>query len=534
MFWTQYEKERLKKAYHARMSQAISGLGDMDISGLSRVYCAVVSEDRELVNRGGRAIGRVMEHMTMRQVIRLSEHFRQFTSMEWDIDWNHLDIREKRDWFLSDRDYFWVLALGSFHPNGYYRQACLEEMAGYPNALPFLVLRLNDWVGQVRSAAARAVSDRLNICSLDELFTAMMALDKVKRSGRRDDRIVDLIGELMGKRLDQEAGTLSVPSVLSMDYEVRKSIYRFLFSGRRLDQETAKLFLNREKHSYCQSVIWTGLLTHYQCSMEMIDGYLHHRSSCVRRKALEYKYQVLKCAWPGVENLLLDANYGIRDLAAYIVRKHSQQDIMAFYEKHLKDPDPVPAILGIGEQGRELYDRRGLTDLVLPFLEHESEKVVRSALEAAGMLMGAEGEEIYWRHLFDARPCISRAAYMCIRKNRIHPGAGLLYREQEKWRKSDGSAGTYPDCLCHIRRYLILLLIQENSWDRLPYLIYLLKDESLKEYRDKMSGALRNRNLYARVDRKQAAFIRRVLEDEADAVPEELARAIVFDLKFMV
>ena len=61
----------------------------------------------------------------MKQVIRLSEHFRQYTSMEWSIDWKKLNIREKKDWFRSDRDYFWVLALGSFHPNGYYRQACL-------------------------------------------------------------------------------------------------------------------------------------------------------------------------------------------------------------------------------------------------------------------------------------------------------------------------------------------------------------------------------------------------------------------------
>lgn len=57
-----------------------------------------------------------MEHMTMKQVIRLSEHFRQYTSMEWSIDWKELDIREKKDWYRSDRDYFWVLALGSFIP----------------------------------------------------------------------------------------------------------------------------------------------------------------------------------------------------------------------------------------------------------------------------------------------------------------------------------------------------------------------------------------------------------------------------------
>lgn len=52
----------------------------------------------------------------MKQVIRLSEHFRQYTSMEWSIDWKELDIREKKDWYRSDRDYFWVLALGSFIP----------------------------------------------------------------------------------------------------------------------------------------------------------------------------------------------------------------------------------------------------------------------------------------------------------------------------------------------------------------------------------------------------------------------------------
>ena len=87
MLWTKVEKERLKRAYHARMSRAISGLEAMDISGLSQVYCAVATEDRELIRSGGRAIGMVMEGMTMRQVIRLSEHFRQYTSMEWDIDW---------------------------------------------------------------------------------------------------------------------------------------------------------------------------------------------------------------------------------------------------------------------------------------------------------------------------------------------------------------------------------------------------------------------------------------------------------------
>lgn len=127
-------------------------------------------------------------------------------------------------------------------------------------------------------------------------------------------------------------------------------------------------------------------------------------------------------------------------------------------------------------------------------------------------------------------------------ENGVHPGAGMLYEEQDKWRESKGTAAaaraqsadaTGPYTIYHVRRYLILLLLQENSWDRLPYLIYLLKDASLEEYRDKLLGALRFRSLYARVDRKQAAFIKQVLAEEADTVPQELAGDILFDLKFV-
>ena len=225
---------------------------------------------------------------------------------------------------------------------------------------------------------------------------------------------------------------------------------------------------------------------------------------------MEYKYHVLKCAWPGVEDLLLDVNCGIRDLAAYILKKHSQLDILAFYEKHLKEPVPVPAILGIGEQGRALDDRHGLADLVLPYLEHESERWSgRSGSRgyADGGRRGRNLLEVSLRYqalYIQGRLSVHPEKRDTSRRSSALRGAG-------KWRKSDETAGKSPDSVCHIRRYLILLLIQENSWDRLPYLIFLLKDESLKEYRDKLLGALQIRSPYARVDRKQAAFIKRVL-----------------------
>ena len=61
MFWTKVEKERLKRAYRARMSQAISGLEAMDISGLFPGVLCGGNRGPGVDTKRGRAIGMVME-----------------------------------------------------------------------------------------------------------------------------------------------------------------------------------------------------------------------------------------------------------------------------------------------------------------------------------------------------------------------------------------------------------------------------------------------------------------------------------------
>ena len=100
--------------------------------------------------------------------------------------------------------------------------------------------------------------------------------------------------------------------------------------------------------------------------------------------------------------------------------------------------------MGIGEQGRALDDRHGLADLVLPYLEHESEKVVRGALEAVDMLMGAEGEEVLlsisrYQALNMSRPLISASgngyipAQLCFTGSRKNGGNQTRLREESLW-----------------------------------------------------------------------------------------------------
>lgn len=554
MIWNRLEQSRIKKRYRDSLAEAIGRLEEKDISCLHTVYCVLAADDRELTRRGGRAMRKALETFTTEQMIRLSERFRQYTSLEWSIDWRNLDIRSRKGWFESEQDYVCVLILGSFHPNGYYRETCLGEMSGYPGTLPYLILRLNDWVESVRLSAAGMVQKRLSACPLEELFVSMMALDKVKRSQRRDDKELIHIEKAMEDRLEREANRISVELVLKEEYAVRRSIYRFLFEAKRLEQRTAQELLDRERHSFCQTMIFTGLLAHYDCSMDMAEGYMKHPSSCVRRKAMDYKYGILKEAWPGLETMLLDTNHGIRDMAAYILKRRGGFDVLAYYMEHLSDPSPVTAIKGIGEQGGSMgniagvgcgRDTRKLAALILPYLESPHEKVVKSAIEAIGRLEGEEGQELYWKYLLDRRVSVSKAAYLCIRRNGIHPGAGLLYEELLRWAQEEPDRPDRPEQgpekgqdrpmgLCHVRRYLILLMVRENSWQRLPYLIYMFCDPSLDRMKDKILGAMGNRSLYASIGRSQAMLIEKALAQAGDRLPEKLVKDIRFDMKFVL
>ena len=93
--------------------------------------------------------GLELESLTLRQMTGLYERFRTFISLEWSIDWSSLSLNSILRALCGkdqgeERKY--VLILGTFHPNGYFRERCMEELAKESGALPYLMLRANDWV----------------------------------------------------------------------------------------------------------------------------------------------------------------------------------------------------------------------------------------------------------------------------------------------------------------------------------------------------------------------------------------------------
>ena len=106
-------------------------------------------------------------------MIELYERFRTFISLEWSIDWSSLSLNSILRAFCGkdqgeERKY--VLILGTFHPNGYFWERCMEELVKESGALPYLMLRANDWVKPVREKAFFLLNRYIASCSVEEIL----------------------------------------------------------------------------------------------------------------------------------------------------------------------------------------------------------------------------------------------------------------------------------------------------------------------------------------------------------------------------
>lgn len=144
-------KDIIQDIYYRRKEILESSLQELEsgnLSFLKNVYCGIAfnQNDENYINRTGKCTTTMLNRMNCIQKIQLSESFREYTSMEWYEDWSKFNPLELRSKFSNIEYYINILILGSFHPNGFYREKCIILLQQYEQALPFIFLRLNDWV----------------------------------------------------------------------------------------------------------------------------------------------------------------------------------------------------------------------------------------------------------------------------------------------------------------------------------------------------------------------------------------------------
>lgn len=153
-------------------------------SRLAVLYCTLLSRDAASADMAANAIHTYMESLDVPKLIRLGRQFREYTSMEWYIDWKHISLSDIRASVSDWNAYLNILRLGTFHPNGYFREKCMWALEDDEASLPFIALRLNDWVKPVRDCAYRILSEKLEDAGTDTAIEMLPFISQTKKGER--------------------------------------------------------------------------------------------------------------------------------------------------------------------------------------------------------------------------------------------------------------------------------------------------------------------------------------------------------------
>ena len=346
------------------------------------------------------------------------------------------------------------------HPDGRIRETTILKLAQWSDGaeLPYLLVRLNDWVAPVRDAARAALLARLYPDYARHFIHDLALVLRLSTCGRDDHApFVDAVLGLLRRAECREAlaGGLADPDRL-----VRRACFRLLAGA---DATVPEEVLERALQDADPLIrLWAAREARDRLDRRAFLDWLPHlmreRFMPVRREALLGLVEKAPDMAPAaLRSAMLDSHASIRDLARHLIGKIENLDFRAFYLEASRSGSPdilSVAIAGLGDTGIR-------TDAVAvePFLDHPVTKVRRAAIRAVGRLDADAYVGGLLGALEDYRPSVSHAAREAL-QDRPHLLVGrLLWEILVRGRHA------------HVRQDALALIAGLGKWTSIPLLV---------------------------------------------------------------
>ncbi len=357
----------------------------------------------------------------------------------------------------------WVFGLLAMHPGGYVREGAVRRLAtlrdGYE--LPFLLLRANDWIAEVRTLAARAVEERAARAEYRlELVSSLPLLVRLGESTRGE---VQAVASAVRATLEQPAARSALLGGLhSRDRRVRRSAYTLLVAGGEGAELRQLVTVGLHSDDQVRRTLAVRAVARMDLDSQravlpelMLAGGPPARTAGVRIAAElgpEGEGWILAAA--------CDRNALVRATARFVLKSRGVTDFAALYRRELEagSAKAEGALLGLGDVGRPED-----SDVVEPFLSAARPHVRASAVEALDHLRREAAAPAILPLLADGSPRVSRAARKALARRPVPPPAlAAIF------------TGAHPP---HARANALMLLARGSKWDAIPMIVRGAADE---------------------------------------------------------
>ena len=306
-----------------------------------------------------------------------------------------------------------LLGVVSAHNNGRVRDAAVRQLDARETGdeLPYLLLRLNDWVTPVAEAAKSAILRRVDARHARVWVQNLALVQWLATATRRPHD--DVVAAVFKMLRDLESPSILMPAIMSPDATIRRLGYRLARNTERGDfVDLVRQALDDDDSAVRLEAIRAVREASYIDSLTpVVAKALTDTVMAVRREALlaSVERQPGNAMTPVIA-ALLDRNPAIRELARFLATLNDATfSFVDFYRDGLRsgstDAAIAAAVAGLGETG-------SATDvsLVIPHLSHQQPRVRREAVRALSRLDAVSHASTFVDLLSDVSPKVGRAS----------------------------------------------------------------------------------------------------------------------------
>lgn len=430
----------------------------------------VLTRSKDIAREATRVIERLLECVKPAEYSRFDEYLRV-----GDIDWKwrretwaELQVQDVKQFAKLAEGAAALLGVLSCHSSGYIRESAVRELGQFTSGveLPFLLLRINDWVGNVRDIARALVLARIRPAYAFAFLKWLPLVLRLRLTRRgKNEEIIERVKELFQ---GVEAAHLLEAGRNSEDRLARRFFYEASLSGRH-EGEDALLPAALQDSDFHIRAIAARALEHKPPSAEaqrLLEAALRSRFSRVRHEALRsYAEKYREAAEAELKGALLDPNISIREEAQFYLNKTGTFNLRGFYIQNVTASGGkalASSLAGLGETGRKEDTTR-----VSQYLAAKQPQVRAAALRAIAKLDPAYDATVFLAALCDESARVGCEASFGLQKRVNSVGGARLWDAFVRCKSS------------RARRGVLFLIARLSKWESLGFLLQALGDPDL-------------------------------------------------------
>lgn len=440
-------------------------MDNIKLSEIPNAFLLLLSRDEKIRLQASEAINHVMSTLSPTRLIKVDKIFRERSSFDWRYDWRNKNPKELLHPLMSEVEKVAILGLGSFHPNGYFREKAIIALSDMKTggAIPYLLIRINDWVRPVRNTSKEQLLRYITPEYAVYLVSNLPLVLRLKECSR--DEHIDIIEAVVSVMSSVEGSQGLINGLQSADPKVRLACYKIILQTKVMDNRSVINCLVKDTNPYNRLFVIKNIRQEISEDefYDISQLLLNDKFAQIRIVAIELFHSLIPEETITIlEKSLFDNNQSVRDLSRYLLSKHDKYDFAAIYRNAIQKSERLyPSIFGLGETGN-IND----SEIIVKFMDSDVVKIAKAAINALARLDIQGYKEKILLFLNDDRAGLSKTARRVLSKEIDTGDAETIYR-------------IFKKATCeHVRINSCILLCSLSKWNAIRYIIEFCADKN--------------------------------------------------------